>query len=33
VRLLWWAAGMVLAGSSVTVVVRALVSAATGTGQ
>ncbi len=32
-RLLWWAAGMVLAGSSVTVVVRALVSAATGTGQ
>jgi len=33
VRLLWWAAGMVLAGSIVTVVVRALVSAATGTGQ
>ena len=33
VRLLWWAAGMVLAGSSVTVVVRALVSAATGAGQ
>ena len=32
-RLLWWAAGMVLAGSIVTVVVRALVSAATGTGQ
>ncbi len=33
VRLLWWAAGMVLAGSIVTVIVRALVSAATGTGQ
>jgi len=33
VRLLWWAAGMVLAGSIVTVVVRALVSAATGAGQ
>ncbi len=33
VRLLWWAAGMVLAGSIVTVVVRALVSAVTGTGQ
>ncbi len=33
VRLLWWAAGMVLAGSIVTVVVRALVSAATGVGQ
>jgi len=33
VRLLWWAAGMVLAGSSVTIVVRALVSAATGAGQ
>ncbi len=33
VRLLWWAAGMVLAGSIVTVFVRALVSAVTGTGQ
>ena len=33
VRLLWWAAGMVLAGSIVTVVVRALVGAVTGTGQ
>jgi len=33
VRLLWWAAGMVLAGSIVTIVVRALVSAATGAGQ
>ncbi len=33
VRLLWWAAGMVLAGSIVTAVVRALVSAATGVGQ
>jgi len=33
VRLLWWAAGMVLAGSIVTVVVRVLVSAATGTSQ
>ncbi len=32
VRLLWWAAGMVLTGSIVTVVVRALVSAVTGTG-
>jgi len=33
VRLLWWAAGMVLAGSIVTVIVRALVSAVTGMGQ
>jgi len=33
VRLLWWAAGMVLAGSIVTAVVRVLVSAVTGTGQ
>ncbi len=33
VRLLWWAAGMVLAGSIVTVIVNALVSAARGTGQ
>jgi len=32
VRLLWWAAGMVLAGSIVTAVVRALVSAVTGIG-
>jgi len=32
VRLLWWAAGMVLAGSIVTVVVRAFVSAVTGIG-
>ncbi len=32
VRLLWWAAGMVLAGSIVTAVVRALVSAVTGAG-
>jgi len=32
-RLLVWCAGLLLAGSSVTVVVRALVSAATGTGQ
>jgi len=32
VRLLWWAAGMVLAGSIVTVIVNTLVSAATGTG-
>ena len=33
VRLLWWATGMVLAGSIVTVGVRALVGAVTGTGQ
>ena len=33
VRLLWWAAGMVLAGSIVTVIVRAFVSAVTGIGQ
>jgi len=33
VRLLWWAAGMVLAGSIVTAVVRGLVSAVTGAGQ
>jgi hypothetical protein len=33
VRLLWWASGMVLAGSIVTAVVRALVSVVTGTGQ
>ncbi len=33
VRLLWWAAGMVLAGSIVTVIVNALVIAVRGTGQ
>jgi len=33
VRLLWWAAGMVLAGSMTTVIVNALVSAVRGTGQ
>jgi len=33
VRLLWWAAGMVLAGSMTTVIVNALVSALRGTGQ
>ncbi len=33
VRLLWWASGMVLAGSIVTVGVRALVGAVTGTAQ
>ncbi len=33
VRLLAWCAGLLLAGSIVTVVVRALMSAATGTGQ
>jgi len=32
-RLLVWCAGLLLAGSIVTVVVRALMSAATGTGQ
>jgi len=33
VRLLWWAAGMVLAGSIVTVIMNALLSAVTGAGQ
>lgn len=32
VRLLWWASGMVLAGSIVTAAVRALVGAVTGVG-
>jgi len=33
VRLLWWAAGMVLAGSMTTVIVNVLVSAVRGKGQ